>query len=555
MKVEVLPALPNSACSACRPIHAECRRLTAQLKQAEAENRRLCQELEDARRQNKKLKAQIEEAQRAAKRQASPFSKGKKDHPKKPGRKGGANYGRKGHKEPPKHVDETIDVPPPERCPYCGGEVEPTEGDVLAQYQTEIPPVRPHVTQFNARGGTCKSCERHVRGRHPRQNSEASGAAAAHLGPRALAVAAQMNKELGLSLGKVQVLFATLFQISITRGGLAQAIFRSAQKLAPTYTAAIAAVAGSRLVVPDETGWRVDGELAWLWVFATEELTVYSISDGRSFEDACRVLPSDYAGKLARDGWSIYRQFLNAEHQTCDGHLLRRCEKLLLVAERGAARVPHLVRALIVDALDLRDRRDAGEISPHGLDVAIGRLEARADRLLAWQPTDQANRRLLKHLRNERDALFTFLRHPWVPATSNLAEQEIRPAVVTRKVCGGNRTWNGASSQEVHATVLRSARRQALDPIALYVPVLCSPVPVLAPLRGLQPLARLEPALRSAAPPAVRATLGGLEPVAPVQQFERLPVPTLGVLRGFGPVALIQAVRSLPPLRGLGPAP
>lgn len=469
-------------------MQAENARLRGALKTAESQCARVERRLEAALAENKKQKAQLEEAQRAAKRQAGPFAKPKKKDPKKPGRKGGAKHGRHGHREPPAQVDEVIAVAPPECCPHCGGEVELTD-DVQSHYQADIPPIRPHVTQFNHRTGRCKSCKRPVRGRHPRQNSEASGAAASHVGPHALAVAADLNKELGLSLGKVQVLFATLFGLSITRGGLSQAIYRTARRLNPTYEAAIEAIQRAPVLVPDESGWRVAGELAWIWVFPSAELqlTVYMIHSSRGLEAARVVLPLTFSGTLARDGWSIYRQFVDALHQTCLGHILRRCERMLVTAKQGSARVPHMVQELLWDALRLRDRRDADEISPHGLSVALGRLEARADRLLVWNPTDDANRRLIKHLRSERDALFTFLRDPRVPATNNLGEQEVRPAVVTRKVWGGNRTWNGAAAQEVIATVIRSARRQGLDPIALIEPVLRSPTPILAGLRGLGP--------------------------------------------------------------------
>ena len=53
-----------------------------------------------------------------------------------------------------------------------------------------------------------------------------------------------------------------------------------------------------------------------------------------------------------------------------------------------------------------------------------------------------------KHLTTEWKALFTFLCNPAVDATNWRAEQAIRPAVVTRKVCGGNRSWRGAATQQ-----------------------------------------------------------------------------------------------------------
>ena len=89
----------------------------------------------------------LEEQRRAGKRQAAPFSKGPpKDKPKKPGRKGGENYGNKGHRPPPDTIDETYEAPLPEVCPNCGGAIDET--GVQQQYQTEIPR-RPIYRQFN----------------------------------------------------------------------------------------------------------------------------------------------------------------------------------------------------------------------------------------------------------------------------------------------------------------------------------------------------------------------------------------------------------------------
>ena len=111
---------------------------------------------------------------------------------------------------------------------------------------------------------------------------------------------------------------------------------------------------------------------------------------------------------------------------------------MLDTAQRGAARFPHAVRRVLLTALALRDRRDAGTLAGHGLAASLGRLDARTTRLLAGRLTHPLNRRLLQHLRTERPALFTCLRRADVEATNWQAEQASRPAVVTRKVCGGN---------------------------------------------------------------------------------------------------------------------
>ena len=44
--------------------------------------------------------------------------------------------------------------------------------------------------------------------------------------------------------------------------------------------------------------------------------------------------------------------------------------------------------------------------------------------------------------------LFTFVDHPEVERTNNLAERKLRPCVVIRKISGGNRSERGASAHE-----------------------------------------------------------------------------------------------------------
>ena len=111
--------------------------------------------------------------------------------------------------------------------------------------------------------------------------------------------------------------------------------------------ALIEGVRASRAVAPDETGWRINGQKAWLWAFAGEEVTVYLIAFGRGYEHAAEVLGEDYSGVLERDGWAPYRRFTGARHQTCHAHLLRRTSELIADSIAGQARVPHAVRRIL----------------------------------------------------------------------------------------------------------------------------------------------------------------------------------------------------------------
>jgi transposase len=424
-----------------------------------------------------KLEGQLEEARRAGKRQAAPFSRGEpKRAPGRPGRRWGDDHGRHAHREPPGEVDERLDAPLEARC-GCGGEI--VEDRVEFQYQDELAEPRVLRRRFAVHIGTCGCCGRRHQGRHPFQTSDALGAAGCMLGPRAVALATELNKELGLSPQKTAKALER-FGIRVTAGGVVGAVARQARALAPTYQALIEGVRSSRAVAPDETGWRINGQKAWLWAFAGDDVTVYLIAPGRGYEQAAEILGEDYAGVLERDGWAPYRRFTNARHQTCAAHLLRRTGELIADSTAGQARVPHAARRILKDALALRDQHDVIDAEEFGLKVTD--LNERTDKLLQVRPTHDPNRRLLAHLRTEREHMFTFLTEPGVQATNWRAEQALRPVIVNRKSWGGNRTWTGAKTQQITASVIRTARQQGIDPVELMAAVQHARTPALSQL-------------------------------------------------------------------------
>jgi transposase len=424
------------------------------------ERDRLQREQERLRHQIDNLKRQLEEARRAGFRQAAPFAKPLKPHPKRPGRKAGRAYGPKARRRIPSQVDERYDVPLPPQCPTCAGPV--VEMAVTTQYQEELPVVRVVVRQFDLHVGRCTRCQRRVQGRHPLQTSDAIGAAAAQLGAYVIALVVVLNKQLGLSFGKITVLLQQLYGLTVTRSGLVQAVHRAARQAVPTYDALCAQVRGSPMVTPDETGWKVAGRLQWLWVFATPATTVYRIQAGRGFEEAAAVLGADFAGVLVRDGWAPYRQFTAAAHQTCLAHLLRRCR--LVAADHPHSTFATDVQAILQQALAVRDRHHAGVVSAHGLAIVRGQLITRLADCLDRSRRVPDVARFARHLEREFTAIWTFLFDPTIDATNWRAEHAIRPAVVTRKVCGGNRSWAGADSQQILVSVIRTASQRQVNP-------------------------------------------------------------------------------------------
>jgi transposase len=407
------------------------------------------------------LKELLENAQRRGKRQATPFSKGEpKAVPKKPGRKAGHPAA---HRAIPDKVDRTEEAPLPPACPDCGGRV--VEDDVQAQYQLDIPrPIPVSVTQFNIHVGHCEACGQRLQGRHAEQTSEATGAAAVQIGPNALGLAAELKHVLGVPFGKVARILSTATELELNRSTLVRASQRLARKCWPTYARLVLRLRQGAVTHVDETGWKVGGHAAWLWVFTNDDISLYVIDPSRAHAVVEGILGADYAGVLVCDCFLAYDP-LTCTQSKCVGHLLRRCQELQEMKSGRAVQFTRDLARLLRAALTLKERRTT--LSEHGYRVACGRLAAALDRLLARHLTDADNARFAKTLRKQRPRLLTFLYHDAVAPTNNAAERELRPAVVVRKTGGCNRTDAGAEAHAILASVLRTCQKQGFDPVAV----------------------------------------------------------------------------------------
>ena len=86
-------------------------------------------------------------------------------------------------------------------------------------------------------------------------------------------------------------------------------------------------------------------------------------------------------------------------------------------------------------------------------------LEQEAHRLLDTPQQGLAGK-IRNRLWKQRDHLFTFLEVPEVDATNNLAERQLRPAVIARKVSCGNKTPAGASAWEILTSLAATCVQQ-----------------------------------------------------------------------------------------------
>jgi transposase len=430
--------------------------------------------------ENKALRDQLDESQRQAHRQAAPFrrrdSKKVPDHQRKsPGRPKGHPGS---HRVVPPHIDEHVEVPLP-ACPQCGGAVEGIEP--IEQFIEEIPPIRPRVTHLITYRGQCLCCGE-VQSTHPLKTSEATGAAKAHLGPRALALATTLNKQHGLTMRTTCRVLNQLVGLRLSPGGLAQLVQRVGHKAESPYAALIIDIRAAAAVNADETSWYVGSPGPWLWVFTTATETVYRVESSRGRDVVTETLGPDFTGVLVSDCLASYEKVPYRTHK-CIAHHLR------AIAE--ARKRPDTVDPSYLDQWKLFFQTVIGfwrarpNISVEEYTERCQNLEKWLDRLLAEERTQTGDIAIRNRIGKRRESTLVCLYDPAVEPTNNRAERDLRPAVIARKVSCGNKTEAGKLCFEVLRSVASSCLKRGHDVVSYLAGLMpigagADPVPVVA---------------------------------------------------------------------------
>jgi transposase len=439
----------------------ELAEMSPELERLGVENAWLYQQLEAKTNRIVELQEALEAAQRAAHRQAAPFripEHKRVPAPKRPGRK----HGHPGaFRHQPDTIDESIEVALC-ACPHCGGKGF-TDQAQIEQTIEDIAPVRPRVTRLTTYQASCIQCGQRVRSSHPLQMSLATGAAGVQLGPRALALAADLNKAKGLSMRKTCAILHDCFSLQLSAGGLSQALDRVATKVQCQYNAIAEELRQAPVVHSDETSWWVGGPGWWLWVFVNTQSTLYVVDQSRGRCVVTELLGTNFGGVLVSDCLAIYDD-ATALQQKCYAHHHKAISQARALHPGQGEGFLNEVAAMLRAAVALQEQK--AQSDPQTFSDLRQALERKAVQLLDSARSEPSEEAVRNRLNKQRDHLFTFLDHDGVDATNNLAERQLRPAVIARKISCGNRTKKGARTWQILASLAATCAQRATSFIA-----------------------------------------------------------------------------------------
>lgn len=221
---------------------------------------------------------------------------------------------------------------------------------------------------------------------------------------------------------------------------------RSANGVEAIYKVLIGLVAKSPHVSADETPQPVLDEgktrKGWMWVFASDEVILFSYASSRGGAVAQTVLGSS-PGTLTVDGHTGYNLVTGAgqrERGGCWSHARRGVFEAQLHDEVRAAELLDLIGELfyteqlaIEDGIVGTDQHLALRQVRSG--PVVERLFAAVEAAVAEVPDARSSwAKALKYILNQRVPLTLFLRDPRVPIHNNLSERQLRVVALLRKI-------------------------------------------------------------------------------------------------------------------------
>lgn len=364
--------------------------------------------------------------------------------------RGGGKLGHQGHGRASiceEDADNVEKIRIGNTCPDCGTTLE--DKGTKTRTVMDCQPVKMKKVLYHLQRKHCPKCKKLISAKPP-------GVLAKCLySNQLLTYAAVQHYIYGNTLGQIEK------QTGIGYSSLVDAMHQLSKRLKDVPKALIEAYRASLVKHADETGWRTDGNNGYAWLFCTPKISIFRIRKTRSASVPREVFgEKSVPGVLVVDRYNGYNK-MPCLMQYCYAHLLRTTKDLekdfpenVEIKSFVEALAPQLINAISLRTLDITDRqfkRQAAKIKNEILNI-VNRP--------AKHPAIQ---KIQDIFREKADRLYRWADDRNVPADNNLAERELRPLVIARKISFGSQSDAGARTREILMTVVHTLKKRSTD--------------------------------------------------------------------------------------------
>ncbi len=358
-------------------------------------------------------------------------------------------------------VDEVIEIYPQE-CVQCHSPLRASDqvGEPLRHQVWELPVVKAHVSEYQFYSRQCSQCLQLTKSEKTWPKDIPTG----QFGPRLVATLGVLHGQYQLSMRQTQQLAFDLWHLPLCLGAVADSCRKVTTTLEPSYQLIEATVQKHSTNHVDETGWKREGKLRWLWVATNAAASLFKVTDSRCGKSLKGLLGEDYAGIIHSDRHKPYLKVEARRHQLCWAHLIRNLRGL---SQRAGPAEKWALESLSESEklFAVWHRFKSGDIELAQLQSEVGSIRAAFKHQLESGTTlgDGAVRDFSRELLKLEERLYLFVKEPGVEPTNNLAEQALRCGVIWRKKCFGSQSDWGERFVERVLSVLSTAQKQGLN--------------------------------------------------------------------------------------------
>lgn len=372
------------------------------------------------------------------------------------GRHRGAQPGHTKHERallPEEQVDRIERFYPQGRC-ACGGEIVP-EPEAQQRHQVfDLPEIRYTVTEYQTYAGRCRCCQARQVAKLPEAVPQGQ------MGAGLIGWIALMAGQYHATTRQIQSLLQQQWGLDFSLGAVSQAQKPVSGWLQPIYAQIGEAVRQACVAHADETTHYRGGERRWLWTLSSAQ-AVYFLTHYSRGKGAARELLQDFDGILVSDRHGGYNDYPADRRQLCWAHLIRNLESIAIRRGEAGALGQRLVRlARLVVRVEHRWQH-SGYASARQRQ-RLQRLQTRLHEALeAGTQAHEGSRtgNQCRRLLGEEGMFWTFLKHPGLPLTNNLAERALRPYVIWRKISFFSQSARGDQFRPMILSITETCKR------------------------------------------------------------------------------------------------
>jgi transposase len=336
------------------------------------------------------------------------------------------------------------------RCPDCDAPLVAKGTDSRAVLESH--PVKAERVLYRLPKSYCPRCRRIFQPRAPAVLPKSL------YGNQLLATATTMHYLHGIPLGKV------CEQTGLGPGSLVEIFHRLARLFASLPDLLIEEYRQAPVKHADETGWRTNGQNGYAWLFATPRLSLFLFRQTRAASVPQHVFGKSWLpGCLVVDRYGGYNK-VPCAIQYCYSHLLREVQAL----DKEFPEAPEVKAfvSTVTPQLALAMGLRAQPISDHEFARQAAALKAQIMASMEAPAQHLGIHRVQEIFRAHADRLYHWADDRRVPADNNLAERDLRPTVIARKISFGSQSDAGAHTRGVLMSVLHTLKKRQVDVVA-----------------------------------------------------------------------------------------